>query len=102
MPVVWFVQFTPEAIEELQKAIDYYNDQKAGLGIEFMIEFEDQIQLLMLNPFTHAIRYLHVRFAVVHRFPYAIHYIIKEDIRSVIVQTVLSTFKNPETNWKMR
>ncbi len=98
----WSVQFSIEAIDELQQAIQYYNVQRTSLGIEFMIQFEKQIQLLTLNPFTRAVRYLNVRFALLNRFPYAIHYVIKEETHTVIVQTVLSTFKNPETNWKER
>ncbi len=67
-----------------------------------MIEFENQIQRLSTNPFTHSVRYLHVRLALVNRFPYAIHYVIKESEHAIIVQTVLSTFKDPGTNWKER
>ena len=33
----------------------------------------------MLYPFTRAIRYLNVRIAIINRFPYAIHFIIKEE-----------------------
>ena len=98
----WSVEFSLEAIDELQQAIDYYALQRAGLEFEFMMEFEKQIELITLNPFTRAVRYLTVRFALINRFPYAIHYVINESRHSIIVQTVLSTFKNPETNWKER
>jgi hypothetical protein len=103
MPVSsWSVQFSPEAVDELQQAIAYYDAQKEGLGREFMSLFEIQIQQLILNPFTRSIRYLNVRLALIDRFPYAIHYVIKEDLKTIIVQTVLSTFKNPATYCKER
>ncbi len=95
---LWSIQFSPEAIEELQNALNYYNYQRDGLEIEFMIEFEKQIEQIQLNPFTRAIRYLNVRFAIINRFPYAIHYTIKENTQTIIVQTVLSTFKDPNAN----
>jgi ParE-like toxin of type II ParDE toxin-antitoxin system len=98
----WSVQFTPEAIEELQRAIDYYDDQRLGLGIDFMIEFEKQIQQLILNPLSRAVRYLNVRFALIERFPYAIHFVVNEDRHTIIVQTVLSTFRNPDEHWIKR
>jgi len=101
MPV-WDVQFSPEAIEELQTIITYYDSLRAGLGIEFMIEFEKQIQQISANPFTRAIRYLEVRFALIDRFPYAIHYVIRESKQVIVVQTVLSTFKDPHEHWKER
>ncbi len=96
------VQFSLEAIDELQQAIDYYNLQRTSLGIEFMLEFEAQIERISINPFTRAVRYLNVRFALLERFPYAIHYIVKEDTATIIVQTALSTFKDPDTHWKER
>ena len=99
---LWSVKFSLEAIDELQQAINYYNFQKTSLGIEFMIEFENQIQRLSSNPFTHSVRYLSVRMALVNRFPYAIHYVIEETEHTIIIQTVLSTFKDPYTNWKAR
>ena len=102
MPASWLIHFSPEAIYELQQAIEYYNLQRDGLGYEFIIAFETQIQQLSANPFTRAVRYLNVRLALIDRFPYAIHYIIKEESKTIIVQTVLSTFKNPDTNWKER
>ncbi len=98
MPV-WDVHFSPEAIDELQRAITYYEGLRAGLGIEFMIEFEKQIQQISINPYTRAVRYLEVRFALVNRFPYAIHYVIREAANTIVVQTILSTFRNPEEHW---
>lgn len=101
MPL-WQVQFSTEAIEELQLVTTYYESLQTGLGIEFMIEFEKQIHQISANPYTRAIRYLEVRFALLHRFPYAIHFVIREKTNAVIVQTVLSTLKNPDEHWKQR
>ena len=98
----WTVQFSREAIAELMNAIEYYDLQNIGLGEEFKAEFEKQIRQITVNPFTRAVRNLNVRFALTDRFPYAIHYTIKEDTGMVIVQTVLSTYKNPDVHWKQR
>lgn len=91
---MWSIRFTNEAICELDNTIENYEGLIGGLGDEF--RFEKQIQLLMQNPYTHAIRYLNIRFVLLERFPYAIHYTIKENI--IIIYTVLSTFKDPEVN----
>lgn len=96
--VVWKVQFTTEAITELQAAIDYYQEIKDHLGIEFMFEFDTQIQKISRNPFSRSIRYLNVRFAVLNRFPYAIHYTINEVTHNIIVQTVLCTSRDFNSN----
>ncbi len=98
----WEVKFSPEANKELQSAIDYYNLQQPGLGLDFLLEFDKQIDHISFYPYARAIRYLNVRFALINKFPYGIHYTIKENINIIIVQTVLSTFRNPEEHWKER
>ncbi len=98
----WEVKFSPEANKELQSAIDYYNLQQPGLGLDFLLEFDNQIEHISFYPYACAIRYLNVRFALINRFPYAIHYTIKENINTIIVQTVISAFRNPEEHWKER
>ena len=39
----WEVKLSPEANKELQSAIDYYNLQQPGLGLDFLLEFDKQI-----------------------------------------------------------
>jgi toxin ParE1/3/4 len=39
-----------EAIEELDEAVAYYEDQKAGLGSNFLVEVEQALSKIQQNP----------------------------------------------------
>jgi hypothetical protein len=88
---------TLRSIEEIQHAVDYYNHQQPGLGKRFYAEVKRQFSLLRQNPFTRSIRYDDIRFAVLNKFLYSIHYNI--EVNLIIIQGVLSDFLDPETNW---
>jgi tRNA U34 5-carboxymethylaminomethyl modifying enzyme MnmG/GidA len=47
----------PEALEDIQKATDWYNEQLPGLGSKFQERVIHQINLLKINPLGYAIRY---------------------------------------------
>ena len=96
------LKITPEAFQEIQKAIDYYNIRSKGLGKRFYLDLQAQFTLIKKNPFARSVRYDDVRFALLHRFPYAAHFTINEKIRTIIIQAVLSDYQDPETHWKKR
>lgn len=56
-----------------------------------------QVSAIRLHPFSGAIRFDAIRFAVLDKFPYAIHYNIADN--TIIVHGVLSMFQNPKTSW---
>lgn len=96
------LKITPEALDEIQQAIDYYNDARKGLGKIFYAALIKQFALIKKRPHTRAARYDDVRFALLDKFPYAAHYTIDEPTHSIIIQAVLSDYQNPGTNWIKR
>jgi plasmid stabilization system protein ParE len=96
------LKITPEAHQEIQEAIDYYNTCSKGLGKKFYLDLQDQFGRIKKNPFARATRYDDVRFALLDRFPYAAHFTIDEPSRTIRVQAVLSQYQDPETHWKKR
>ena len=97
---VYNVRFSSEIAVHLQIAIDYYDQLSPGLGEKFLSEFEIQIVGVSQNPHGRAIRYDDVRFALISRFHYAIHYYIREPNKEVVAFALYSTYIDPETNWK--
>jgi hypothetical protein len=96
------LKITPEALREIQQAIDYYNSCSKGLGRRFNLDLQEQFTLIKKNPFARSVRFDDVRFAMLDRFPYAAHFTIDEPARTVRVQAVLSHYQDPETHWKKR
>lgn len=45
------IKIEPEAIQDIQNVITWYNKQQAGLGKKFLSELKLHIKLLKTNPF---------------------------------------------------
>ena len=89
--------FTPEAREDVKSAERYYNDQLPDLGKRFKNDVKLQLLLLKQNPFTRAIRYDNVRFALLDHFLYSIHYTLDES--EIFVYAVICDYRNPQKYW---
>ncbi len=69
-----------EAIEELDGAVVYYEDQKVGLGLDFLIEVEQALDKIQQNPNLGAVYKLTgLRRYVIQRFPFLVFYAELED-----------------------
>ena len=56
--------FTPEAIQEIQQVVDWYNKEQKGLGKRFKALLRKEVAKLKRNPYTRSVRYDDVRFAI--------------------------------------
>ena len=90
----------PRAMQDVQEAIEYYDEKQPGLGEEFEHHLNEHLQLIEKNPFFQ-VRYDDIHCLPLKRFPYMIHYTIQEDQQIVTVQAVLNTFRSPRI-WKSR
>ena len=90
----------PEAEADILKAALWY-EEEAGLGLELSAEIRAAIDRAVENPLA----YLrlrerpHVRRVVIHRFPYRVFYIVRDD--AIIVFAVLHTSRH-ERQWRHR
>lgn len=96
------VKYAPEALHEIKNAVDYYNDLYEGLGKRFKQNLLAAIKKAKLNPTYNSCRYSNVRFAVVKKFPYCIHYTIDQENHIVKIQALLAFSQNPDNNWRIR
>jgi toxin ParE1/3/4 len=68
------ISITPTALEDLQQAIDYYNEQLQGLGIRFEHNVNDTFGKIQKMPKAASFAYDTVRYKVVQDFPFIITY----------------------------
>lgn len=74
-----------EAIEELDGAISYYEDQKVGLGLDFLAEVEQALDKIQQNPNLGAVyKATGLRRYVIQRFPFLIFYAELEEFIWVV------------------
>ncbi len=82
---------------EFDAAIDWYERQQTGLGVEFAERVQTVFDRISATPDLHAKVYREVRKALVRQFPYSIYYRIRAD--RVVVLAVFHNKRNPNV-WK--
>jgi plasmid stabilization system protein ParE len=100
LPITHFITFTPAARHELIEAQDWYENESPGLGRSFRAAVDAAIRQVGANPRQFPIIYKSIRRALLHRFPYALFFVIEPDE----TLTVLACFhgsRNP-AHWQAR
>jgi plasmid stabilization system protein ParE len=91
----------PHAKKDIREAAIWYNKKREGLGKRFTAEVREIVRVIRQNPAAFSIRYDDVRIAVLHIFPYMIHFIVDKATKTVIVSAVFHTSRDPEL-WEKR
>lgn len=87
------------ARREFDEAVDWYDQQRAGLGSEFIEEVNRVFEGLCAHPERFAVVHEDLREALVRRFPYAVYYRVEPD--QVVVVAVIHTSRDPAA-WQSR
>ena len=91
--------FHPEAEEEFNHAIGYYEAIRPGLGYDYSIEIYTAIQRSVSLPETWPILAGEIRRSLVKRFPYAVLYAEEED--GIFIIAIMHLHRHPDY-WKDR
>jgi hypothetical protein len=78
-----------EAVQDINRAVDYYDSVSHGLGMEFINIIDKYFTQILQVPTASAIQYDQVRVKPVKAFPFTIHYIIADP--RIIVLRVFNT-----------
>lgn len=89
------VDINKKAQSHLKKTAFWYNAQQKGLGLRFLDEVENAIDILAINPF-YAIRHRNVRGFNLKKFPYLVLYIVDENLSTITILAVFHTSQNPD------
>jgi len=91
--------FTLEAERDIEEAYVWYEEQRAGLGEEFLSSVDACIQFICRMPEVYEIIHESYRRALLRRFPYVVFYEYESD--TVTVYSVFHTSRDPE-KWQPR
>ena len=94
------IKVEPEAMDDIQQGIDWYNKKQAGLGRKFLKEVKACFKSLKISPFFQ-IRYDDVRCLPLKKYSFMVHFTVHEADKLVIVRAVFNTYLDPG-NWKNR
>lgn len=100
MPAPLRVIVRDEAAADITDAALWYDDQRPGLGDEFLSEIEACVASAAENPFRHPClrRKPEVRRVLTHRFPYRVFFIRRDD--AIIVFRVLHGARH-DREWRL-
>ena len=81
-----------EAIQDMTEAFDWYENKRAGLGVEFLDEVDEFYDQIIQSP-EHYQSHRDQRVAVMHRFPYKIVYELEGEM--IVVYAVYHNKRDP-------
>lgn len=82
----------PEALTDLDSAIEWYNEQEPDLGLDLYLEFQNTLGHIQEFPDAYPEKFDEYRQALTDRFPYKIFYRLDED--SILIYAVLHHHQN--------
>jgi plasmid stabilization system protein ParE len=97
--VSYRIEFRPEASADVAEAFSWYEAQRPGLGTEFESELDRTLDRITAMPAAWRIRHRGIRRAPLHRFPFAVYYVLAPDL--IEVRGVLHNSRDPRT-WRRR
>ncbi len=89
------VIFLPAAKQELDQAIEFYEEQLTGLGVLFRNEIFEAIEFICLYSEGHQLITKHTRKCPLRKFPYLILYGIIDN--TIIISAVAHQHRNPRS-----
>ena len=93
------VSYHPEAADEYEEAIAYYEDCQTGLGKQLSQEIDAAIKLILVFPTAWTMLEGEIRRILVRRFPFGLLYISRND--EIYILAVMNLNRNPNY-WKNR
>jgi len=93
------IVFRPAAKQEFDYAADRYDEQRPGLGEEFIVEIDQAIAKAAANPEHYPIVFGEIRRAVARRFPFSVYFRIRSN--TMVVLSVFHGRRNPAI-WQRR
>lgn len=95
------IVFRRAAARDLRDARDWYDEQRPGLGDEFVLSVEAAVELIQRMPNSYQVvePTRSIRRVLAHRFPYAIYYVVEN--QRIVVLAALHVARDP-TVWQGR
>ena len=83
------ISFQDGSLVDYWDGFNFYHKISPHLSQKFYLDFWDSIAKIKANPKQYQERYRQIRIAFLNRFPFGIHYLLKDD--RIIVLKILHT-----------
>ena len=93
------VNIQRQASAEADEAAAWYEAQRPGLGVEFVLELDAAIERAARSPEVYATQHREARRVLLRRFPYSVYFVFEN--RVIEVLAVLHQHQEPSL-WQSR
>jgi plasmid stabilization system protein ParE len=93
------VRLRPEAEQDLADAAAWYEEQRQGLGHEFLDEVLTMLSSIAETPLMYPNVHRNTRRTIIHRFPFSVYFRVED--ATIVVVAVMHGSRNPR-RWKSR
>jgi len=93
------IVFRRAADAEFAESAEWYENQRQGLGLEFIKHVQRVLDNILENPLRYAVVLRDVREGVVSKFPFAVYYRVKPD--HIAILAVFHCSRDPAI-WQAR
>jgi plasmid stabilization system protein ParE len=97
--VIREVRLRPEAEQDLADAATWYEEQRQGLGYEFLDEVLTLLPNIAETPLMYPNIHRNTKRAVIRRFPFGVYF--REENATIVVIAIMHGSRNPR-HWKSR
>lgn len=95
----WRLVAEPEADLDVESAYEWYENERSGLGLEFLHELRAMYDRIVAGPLKYQAVGSGVRRALLRRFPYGVYFGIEG--ATIVVVAVLHAARDPR-EWQAR
>jgi toxin ParE1/3/4 len=93
------IVFRPVADAEFIESADWYEDQRKGLGLDFIDHVQHILDNIAESPLRYPVVFKDIREGLVSKFPFVVYYRVKLD--RVVILAVFHCSRDPAI-WKSR
>ena len=93
------ISFLLTAQSEFEESIEYYDEQRTGLGLEFSEEVGKALERISEYPEAWSQLSSRIRRCLVNRFPYSVIYEVRSEL--LIIVAIQHHHRKPES-WRSR
>jgi plasmid stabilization system protein ParE len=93
------LRLRPESEQDLADAAAWYEEQREGVGNQFLDEVLSVFSVISDTPLIFPIVHKNIRRALIHRFPFGVYYRVESN--EIVVVAIMHGSRNP-CRWKGR
>ncbi len=97
--MIFSITIADAAENDLKEVYSWYKEQNEDVANSFEIYLSMAVESIQRKPLKTWIRYKSIRIFFLQKFPYGIHFIIKD--KTILIIAVFHTSVNPK-RWKQR